>query len=221
MITTIVIPVLNRHDLLTRCIDSIPDRVENILVIDNGDAYETTDARTRVLRMPSNLGVPASWNLGIKLYPHESGWVLLNSDAWLDDGALDTLEAECAPDNVVLAGNPPWCCAWIGADVVDRVGLFSEVFYPAYMEDVDYEERCHRLGISIVSSAARIGHDNSSTIRSDESLRRHNDRTHQVNNALFAQRWSRLSQLGVPLEQEWRLSVRRHNAWDTPAKEDA
>lgn len=219
MITTIVIPVLNRHDLLTRCIDSIPDRVKNILVIDNGDAYTASDERARVLRMPSNLGVPASWNLGIKLYPHEPGWLLLNSDAWLHDGALDVLDGECETTNVVLAGHPPWCCAWIGADVVDRVGLFSEIFYPAYMEDVDYEERCYRLGVSIASSSARIGHDNSSTIRSDEALRRQNDRTHQVNNDLFAQRWSRLSQLGVPLEQEWRLSIRRHNAWDTPTKE--
>lgn len=222
MITTIIIPVLNRYDLLTRCLESIPASVRQILVIDNGDAFTgPVDERVRVLRLPTNLGVAASWNLGIKLYPHEPGWLLLNSDAWFVDDAFSEFSRDCGEGRVTLGGSPPWCCAWIGADVVDRVGLFAEVFYPAYMEDVDYEERCRILRVPVVLSAARVNHDNSSTIHSDAALRLLNDQTHQANVRAYQRRWSRLSQLGVPLEQEWQLETRRRQAWDTPRQGEA
>jgi GT2 family glycosyltransferase len=216
MITTVIIPVLNGYDKLERCLASLADTVTNVLVIDNGDGLDPALARNvRVLQMPSNLGVPQSWNLGIKLYPHEPGWLLLNHDAWFSDPeAWHAFEADCATDRITLAGAPPWCCAWIGRDVVDRVGLFCELFYPAYMEDVDYEQRAKILHIDVVTSRAKVEHQNSSTIRTDTTLRRFNDATHARNLAIFRERWQYLTQLGVPQESEWSLRVRRENAWD-------
>jgi GT2 family glycosyltransferase len=215
VITTVVIPVLNGYDKLERCLASLADTVDNVLVIDNGDGLDPALARNvRVLSMPSNLGVPQSWNLGIKLYPHEPGWLLLNHDAWFTEEAWRAFEADCAPDRITLAGHPPWCCAWIGSDVVDRVGLFCEVFYPAYMEDVDYEARARALYVDVVHSRANVQHENSSTISTDRSLLPRNDATHRANINLYNERWSSLTQLGVPREQEWRLDTRRKNAWD-------
>jgi GT2 family glycosyltransferase len=215
VITTVVIPVLNGYDKLERCLASLADTVDNVLVIDNGDGLDPSSARNvRVLSMPSNLGVPQSWNLGIKLYPHEPGWLLLNHDAWFTEEAWHAFEADCAPDRITLAGHPPWCCAWIGSDVVDRVGLFCEVFYPAYMEDLDYQRRAVTLGATITRSEARVQHENSSTIRTDNHLRSHNDVTHRQNQTIYNNRWNDLTDLGVPREQEWRLDARRRNAWD-------
>ena len=40
MVPVIVIPVLNRYDLLERCIKSIDCEVENLIIIDNGGLIE-------------------------------------------------------------------------------------------------------------------------------------------------------------------------------------
>lgn len=225
MIGVVIIPVLNRYDLLDACIESVPDSVREILVIDNGDQLDERDdfdkyrwrnrsTYVRVLNMPSNLGVAASWNLGIKLYPFEAGWLLLNSDARFGDGAFAEFSEHVSESNLVQAGVPPWCCTWVGSRVVEEVGLFCEVFYPAYMEDLDYEERCRILNVPIVMSGARVEHDNSSTIRSDRALSELNDFTHRRNAQAYAERWGRVDELGLPFDAEWRLGVRRANAWD-------
>lgn len=221
MITTVIIPVLNRYDLLARCIESLPLSVQNILVIDNGDALTWSDLRSvpaeahvRFLSMPSNLGVPQSWNLGIKLYPFEPGWLLLNSDAWMEEDAFSVLDADAAQHNIVLAGSPPWCCAWIGRDVVQRVGLFCEAFYPAYMEDIDYERRAHANDVPVLISSASVRHDNSSTIRSDTELRRKNDASHARNQAIYDNRWDGVQAHEVPAILEWDLRTRLVNSWD-------
>lgn len=214
MIEHVVIPVLNRYDLLNRCLDSIPAGVQ-ILVIDNGDAYEgASRSGVRVVRVPSNLGVPASWNLGIKLFPFAPGWLLLNSDAWFAEGAWDRFDAACSSDGIVLAGSPPWCCAWIGRRVADRVGLFCEAFYPAYMEDIDYEERARRLGITVEYSDAPVGHDNSSTINSDTRLAQLNAATHARNISIYNARWHGLADHEVPGPMEWSTISRVASSWD-------
>lgn len=220
MITTVVIPVLNGYDLLKRSVGSIPKSVPHVLIVDNGDCLSKWDLDEldhpglRLLSMPSNLGVPQSWNLGIKLYPHEPGWLLLNHDAWFADDAWEVFGREVGEDRITLAGSPPWCCAWIGRGVVQRVGLFCEQFYPAYMEDADYERRAHALGVPVVTSTATVGHDNSSTIHSDEALRRKNDATHARNLAIYDNRWSGVQAHEVPTILEWDLHTRLTNSWD-------
>lgn len=221
MITTVIIPVLNGYDLLKRSINSIPSTVENILIIDNGDCLLKRDLDEidrggwiRLLSMPSNLGVPQSWNLGIKLFPFEPGWLLLNHDAWFDEGAWDRFCADVGEDRITLAGNPPWCCAWIGRGVVERVGLFCEQFYPAYMEDVDYERRADALGVIVKRSEALVRHDNSSTIKSNDELRHQNTATHRANIAIYDNRWHGIPAGEVPPVREWDLRTRKANAWD-------
>lgn len=214
MISTIIIPVLNQYQLLDRAISSIPPGPD-ILIIDNGDTLDQAAVeRGRVLRMPSNLGVATSWNLGIKAYPHAAGWLLLNSDAYFATLAdWDTLCSEADAASIVLAGEPGWCCAWIGADVVRRVGLFCERYYPAYMEDVDYQHRAELHNIQITHSQANIGHDNSSTIHSDPAIFAENQRTHAANRAYHDYRWARTEPDGLPSTSEWDLATRLANEW--------
>jgi len=216
VITTVIIPVLNRYDLLARCLSSLPPGIPNVLVIDNGNGVpeEAVWPVARVLRMPSNLGVPTSWNLGIKLYPHEPGWLLLNSDARFPDGAWDAFARDCGEDRITLAGSPPWCCAWIGRGVVERVGLFCEAFYPAYMEDVDYERRAKALNVPVIYSGANIEHDNSSTIHSDARLLEKNGRTHARNHQIYESRWHGIPEGEVPPHRGWDIHIRRANSWD-------
>lgn len=222
MIRTVIIPVLGRIDLLERCVRSLPP-VETLIVIDNGDDFGPTGeavpewlSGARVWSMPSPMGVASSWNLGIKASPHSDGWLLLNSDAWMQGDAWQQLCRDSAPDRITLSGEPGWCCAHIGRDVVERVGLFCERFHPAYMEDVDYERRARALGVPVVKSNAPVGHDNSSTITSSPERFARNQQTHAANNRYYDQRWREAAYRGwdVPADAEWSLRVRLDNSWE-------
>ena len=217
MVPVVIIPVLNRYDLLERCIDSLDFPVEKIIIIDNGGKIEedclmmprhSRHGKTYIMDMPSNLGVATSWNLGIKMTPFASGWILLNSDAFFERGELQKFYRECHTDEIHLAGEPGWCCAWLGSQVVKDVGLFCEAFHPAYFEDNDYERRALRMGKQITKSEAVVYHDNSSTLQSDPEFIAKNQRTFESNLELFKLRNVRLD------AGEWDLQRRIDLSWD-------
>jgi len=221
MVPVIVIPVLNRYDLLERCLASIDYPVDTLIIIDNGGQASLwgcpwlVDHRQiddyRIWSMPSNLGVATSWNLSIKATPYsKDGWLLLNSDAWFEPGALKHFHGECSPDTITLAGRPGWSCAHVGRNVVAKIGLFCENFHPAYFEDNDFERRAQAHGVPIVHSTAKVNHDNSSTIASDPSLAEANGRSFQANQMLYEKRWAN----GVPTHEEWDLDRRVELGWD-------
>ncbi len=216
-IPVVIIPVLNRYDLLERCIDSLDYPVEKIIIIDNGGGIErdclmmprnSRHGKTYIYDMPSNLGVATSWNFGIKMTPFASGWILLNSDAWFEPDALERFWNGCFYDQIHLGGTPPWACAWIGREVVKDVGLFCEAFHPAYFEDNDYERRAVRLGTTITKSEATIHHFNSSTLLSDVSYQVKNGVSYRANLELFKLRNARLD------AGQWDLQRRLDLSWD-------
>ena len=221
MVPVIIVPVLNRYDLLERCLSSIDYDVETLIVIDNGGQSTlheypwVIDRRYvknyHVLSMPTNLGVATSWNLGIKSTPHAKGWILLNSDAYFESGQLEVFYNDCQPDSVTLTeAMPGWSCAWVGEEPIAKVGLFCEAFHPAYFEDTDWQERAKRLNIQFFTSDAGIVHDNSSTILSAPELLEKNQRSFAANGALHAMRW----QSGLPDAGHWDLTRRRDLGWD-------
>jgi GT2 family glycosyltransferase len=65
---------------------------------------------------------------------------------------------------------PPWTAFTIGDQVVDKVGLFDDNFHPCYFDDNDYTFRCQALDVDVVQGSAKVRHDNSSTIYSDQDL---------------------------------------------------
>jgi GT2 family glycosyltransferase len=161
--------------------------------------------------MPTNLGVAPSWNIGIKATPHADGWIILNSDAFFEPAQLEVFYKDCDPDSIVLTeAMPGWCCAWVGANVVAKVGLFSECYVPAYFEDTDFQERAMRLNVPVLVSDAGIVHDNSSTILSAPELAEKNQRSFADNGALHSMRW----QSGLPDAGHWDLTRRRNLGWD-------
>ena len=127
VIDVVIIPVLNRYDLLERAIESL-DEVETLIVIDNGnglpDHYLDTIqmrmiAKRRFLwKMPTNLGVASSWNLGIKATPHATGWLLLNSDACFGEDAWAIFSQDTEGADVVQAGTSPSHCSGRAADAL-------------------------------------------------------------------------------------------------------
>lgn len=212
MIPVLVIPFLNRADLVARCIGSIDFPVERLIIIDNsghGGVFGSKFVKNvSHWRMPSNLCVATSWNLGIKSTPFASGWILLNSDAWFEKGALEQFYSECHKDEILLCGSPGWACAWIGENVVAKVGLFCENFFPAYFEDSDYERRVRAQGFTVKTSSAIVYHENSSTLAASEKFRAKNGVSFAANQALYN---SRDASSGAG---EWDLGRRRALGWD-------
>jgi GT2 family glycosyltransferase len=221
VVPCIIIPVLNRYDLLERAIKSIDYPVEELLIIDNGGQSTLNDypwiidrrhvKNYRVWSMPTNLGVAPSWNLGIKATPHAPGWILMNSDAAFEPGQLEHFHNDTTEEAIIFtSATPGWSCVWIGAKVVEKIGLFSECYVPAYFEDNDYEQRARNNGIPILLSDAAVQHDNSSTIKASPEYAEKNMRSFQSNQALHLERWHD----GTPPIGHWDITRRRELGWD-------
>ena len=218
MIPVLIVPVLNRPDLLHRMIASIDHPVGDLVVIDNGRCTATVDhwptnryaQRIHRLAMPSNLGVPASWNLGIKVTPHAPWWLIVNSDAWFPAGSLARFAAIKSGGVVLSDASPPWACFALHDEAVAQVGLFDEGFYPAYFEDLDYARRLHAAGLPVVETDIPVHHDNSSTIAADPALMARNGATWEANRVHY----QRKVDTGDLTEGHWSLQRRRGLSWD-------
>lgn len=216
MIPVMIVPVLTRHDLLDRMIMSINFPIRDLIIVDNGArSYDYLPVWNQWinkiwhLKMPSNMGVASSWNLGIKSTPMSEYWLVSNFDVEWGGDSLKMFSEIAKNDNLVLSnGSPEWCAFTIGWKVIDKVGLFDEALHPAYFEDNDMERRVDRAGFKIVNSFIPIAHDNSSTLKSGfHSL---NDFTFQ-SNAKYYEEKKNLSNFS---SGEWSIRRRRQNSWD-------
>ena len=211
-----IVPVLTRYDLLDRMIGSINYAVKDLLVIDNG--AKTTDwsptwnqwvSKVWHLKFPSNLGVPGSWNLGIKSLPMSDYWLIANFDIEWGGDSLKLFAEQSTPDKLLLSnGSPEWCAFTIGSKVVQKVGLFDESFVPAYFEDTDYEGRIKFHNVEIERSFIPVAHDNSSTIKA--GFQKNNDLTFLANEQYFSQKVNSKDFS----EGKWDISRRRRLSWD-------
>lgn len=215
MIPVLIIPVLNRHDLLDKNLKSIDYPIGEILIINNNPNTNYTPPMgvdARVLNLPSNLGMSGSWNLGIKLYPHEQYWIYSSADTHWVPGSLEKLNAASGKDKLVMT-TEGWSCFSIGEDIIRNVGLFDEFFYPIYFEDNDYYERVMRSNMKdgYVSGAIKVNvpHGASQTINSDEKLKTRNNETFQVNESYFNQK--KLEDFKV--NGTWNIDRRRSQEW--------
>jgi GT2 family glycosyltransferase len=202
-------------------IASIDYPIGHLLIVDNGASWVMEDMQidvpdcvemTTYLPMPANLGVAASWNLGIKLFPHDDRWFFASNDMVYLPGALESL-SEARRDEITLSDMFPfWHTFSVGEEVVRRVGLFDEALYPAYFEDNDYERRAVHKNVHIRSVSIPTQHENSSTIGADRGLREKNAVSFQ-NNAIYYNNKMAKNDYG---QGAWSLDRRRRNAWDTP-----
>jgi GT2 family glycosyltransferase len=169
----LVVPTLTRHDLLARMLDTVDFPVGHLVVIDNsGNGFEVPDGpwdQATVLRMPANLGVAASWNLGMKLAFREPWVMILGDDIVWPAGAMARFAEMSSEDTMLVSATwPHWCAFTIGMRVVQKVGLLDEGFYPAYFEDIEYMRRLERSGVPLVHGP-EVLHDNASTLNTPGS----------------------------------------------------
>jgi len=191
MIPNLIVPVLNRYDLLRRMLASLDYPIRDLLIIDNGGRFEDLFERdelpvktVRVLNLPSNLGVATSWNLGIKLFPHDDRWTFASNDMYFRPGDLKLLST-ASSGSLTLSQHYPHFHTWaVGETVVDRVGLFDERFVPAFFEDTDFLRRVQMAGLPVTRLDVAPAHDNSSTLHAEPRFQQRNQETFQRNKRL-------------------------------------
>lgn len=216
MIPAMVVPTWTRSDLLDRMLASIDYPIRRLFIIDNGATLDTIDhpdavENVHVAQLPSNLGVPASWNLGIKAFFDEDWILIVGDDVTFPAGALEQFAERADPSKIVLAHTwPHWCAFAYGMDVVDTAGLFDERFYPAYYEDTEYEWRCRNLGVPVEISPIAVGHTNASTLNTPRrQFAQRKSMTDASNGALFHDK----QQEPVTRDTPFSLFRWRNQAW--------
>lgn len=237
-IPVLIVPILNGPDLLRKMLESIDYPVDRIIAIDNGGAIRESEApltagetEAAVIRLPHNIGVAASWNLGIKVTPLAPWWLIVNHDIEFGPGDLERLATEMNPSEAGV-----WLMFGLASFAITRhtinsVGFFDEgVGHPAYNEDVDFMRRSDLLGLRRHETGFTGSHVGSATIMADPELRRLNGYTHADNDRRYAAKWGGPKQGGetfsTPFNRgghmgDWRLDLEllRDHAWPRSREE--
>jgi GT2 family glycosyltransferase len=216
MIPAMVVPIINGYQYLDKMMETINYPIQNLIIIDNGASkndwtptWNQWVSKVWHLKFPSNLGVPGSWNLGIKSLPMCNYWLISNADVeWAED-SLKMFAEQSDPNKIVLSNaGAAWCAFTIGWKVVEKVGLFDENFYPIYFEDNDYQHRAELQNIEIVNSFIPVAHVNSVSIKNGYAER---------NNVTFPDNqdyWQHKKSNNITTETPWNIRRIRRNSWD-------
>jgi hypothetical protein len=213
-IPVLIIPVLNRYDLLEMSLKSIDHEVDDILIINNGrDPYniDIENLNIRVLNLPSNLGISGSWNLGIKLYPHSPYWLFGSADTSFRPNELKKFE-EFSGSEFFIKSNAHYSCFSLGENIVKKIGLFDEYIHPAYYEDNDYDDRMVLAGFAdhILCPGIQVDdHGGSQTIKSEPHFMQRNHETFKKNGEYYRNK----KETGDYFVKGWDLERRRENEW--------
>lgn len=202
----IIIPTINRSDLLKELLDSLNSDMCNklidyIYIIDNGNQhidiniYLNLNSKITVFEPGINLGVSGSWNKGISYFrDSDFDWVLiLNDDIVIDhEGLSKAVELRNNnPDKLIVVGGM-WCAYLINLKQIfkleyDTDKYFDEQFYPAYFEDNDFDYRVKLINENLRStdSIPIKLFRNSMTIAKDPGL----NKNFNLNSVKYIRKW--------------------------------
>lgn len=215
MLEVVGFPTLSRFDLAQELLDSIDHPIKHLVIVDNSGTQEWEPRVNHFvetawfIRVPYGLGLQGAWNLIIKSTPYASRWLLVNDDCKFEPGALAKIDAEANTDAITFTDcSPVWSAFVLGEEVVQKVGLFDESFYPLYYCDNDYERRADNLGIPKRHISAKVHHVNSASKY---------DGNTQRNDYTFSRNGARLSDKVANndfTDHGWSLEARRDQRWD-------
>lgn len=182
----------NCLELTKRCVESVlaQDIPVDIMLIDNGSTDGTPewfDSPTSNLDgfiWAENRGVSVGWNYGIGTIfaeQKEAGHILcLNNDIYLPPwyyrklldcdalfvtgASVDSMESIMRRAEPSLTPGPDFSAFLIRREAWEKIGPFDENMV-LYAQDLDYDIRARRMGITLLNSHVPFYHERSSTLK--------------------------------------------------------
>lgn len=186
---TLGIAIVNRGDLLLRCVESVDAPIENLVIVNNGclrDVCLACDAilarritnahlfgTIRVDEPGRNLGAAGAWNHIFRSSP--GPWLISGNDVAFHAGAIEACRSVVDANPDVTAFYADGYSVFVMTELgIKQVGEFDESFWPAYYEDRDH---CYRAQL-VKAKEMRVdgfgcSHEHSASIKADPSLNNH------------------------------------------------
>lgn len=209
MIPAFIVPVYGRWDLTQRMLDSLDQPVQRGLLVDNARDVPMG------LRLPTgfqvfttpyvSMGWGGTMNFGITQMADAPWFMWCTNDVVVGPGDMAVLE-----EQILAAGDDPvvytyrWAFGAMTRAVIQRIGLFDEwSYHPIYFEDTDFAYRCSLAGIPVMYDEWHLQEgegdiEHSTTTRSNEALSMANNRTWELNQAAYVEKWG-----GLPGEERF------------------
>lgn len=133
-----ILPFIAPKENLVACLDSMGDIPIPLLIVDNSPDSVTKTMQPHpnieVSYHPENLGVPASWNMGLD---RGAKWTLIISASVRFGGRFAEFIEGCSKRASAYGLNPRMAMHLyvIGRETVNTVGKFDPVFFPSYFDD--------------------------------------------------------------------------------------
>lgn len=146
------IPTLNRYDLLKPNLVAYSKDFVDVpfYILDNGNQGINFK---NIITYTKNIGVGASWNvLCNKIFETCDYALILNDDIYLGKNINQINALIQKKGDMLMRATPDWCAFIIPKYIFNKVGIFDEIFYPAYYEDKSYEYRMKLMGIPILKT---------------------------------------------------------------------
>jgi hypothetical protein len=135
----------------------------------------------------TNIGVAAAWNRILEMTRSDSGVVISNDDIEFGSKTFEELSNALAAYPFVEGEG--WALFGQTPEVVETIGYYDENFWPAYYEDVDYDERLRRAEVAraapLSSPVAHHGWATTTAVGDADWLKQGRARNH----AYFTRKW--------------------------------
>jgi hypothetical protein len=153
------IPTFCRYDLLESLLLSAEAgtvKPDGYIIIDNGNGFSVERVkallgdRASVVELISpgtNIGVAAAWNRILEMTLDDAGVIISNDDIEFGPRTFEELSHGIEAGLADFVEGDGWALFGQATQVTRSVGWYDENFWPAYYEDVDYDERMRRLGV--------------------------------------------------------------------------
>jgi len=151
------IPTYCRYDLLESLLLSAEGgsvRPDGYIIIDNGngfgperlkDVLGERAADVELIHPGRNIGVAAAWNRILEMTLDDVGVIISNDDIEFGQKTFEELSRGLEDGLADFVEGDGWALFGQATSVTRTVGWYDENFWPAYYEDVDYDERMRRL----------------------------------------------------------------------------
>lgn len=217
MIPIISIPVLNRGDLLLKCIKSITFPYKNIIILNNSvydnklnkyikeiSTYLKNKKQSfEIINFNENIGIAANWNYILKHY-NEPYYVFINHDIELFNQELEKiyqLSEQYKNTNTIICTKTQsqsngFNLFSVNKKTIETIGLFDESFFPCFYEDLDFLGRINLSNGNIIYLDLNYKHEENCLINSNIIYKKY------FENILYNSKLTYIEKWGGPEKQE-------------------